>query len=375
MKRCYYEILEIERQASDGEVKTAYRRKALEFHPDRNPSHEAEDRFKEASEAYEVLSDPQKRSLYDRFGHDGLQRQGFHGFDDVGDVFSHFSDVFEDVFGFQRGGSRRKGPQKGRDLSYDMTLEFSEAFTGIERKIEVPRQEECELCEGQGYPKGQEPMVCRHCGGKGELYQSRGFFTISTACSACQGHGKVVKEHCKNCHGQGSVSKTKSLNVKVPAGVDNGNQLCLRNEGEAGKRGGGRGDLYVVLHVHEDQRFQRRGADLHHEHKISMIAAALGEEMQVPSPEGEEKLRIPPGAQTGDILKLSGKGMPSLRDKRRGDLHVHLFVETPKDLSPEQEELLKAFRKTLGGPEQAGGGTESSFTKSRKKSKKSRAWF
>ena len=371
MKRCYYEILEIDRQAGDSEVKTAYRRKALEFHPDRNPSHEAEERFKEASEAYEVLSDPQKRALYDRFGHAGLQRQGFHGFDDVGDVFSHFSDIFEDFFG-QRSGRHRHGPQPGRDIRYDLSLEFSAAFSGIEEKIDVPRQEECELCGGQGYPKGQEPMVCRHCGGKGELYQSRGFFTISAACTACQGHGKVVKEHCKDCRGQGSISKIKRLNVKVPPGVDNGTQLCLRSEGEAGKRGGPRGDLYVVLHVQEDERFQRQGSDLHHERKISMISAALGEEMEVPCPEGSEKLRIPPGAQTGDVLKLPGKGMPSLRDKRRGDLHVHLFVETPKDLSPEQAELLQAFRKTLGGPET---GPESSFTKPAKKSKKSRAWF
>ncbi|HKY64294.1 MAG TPA: molecular chaperone DnaJ [bacterium] len=371
MKRCYYEILELDRQAGDGEIKTAYRKKALEFHPDRNPSHEAEERFKEASEAYEVLSDPQKRSLYDRFGHAGLQRQGFHGFDDVGDVFSHFSDIFEDFFGFSRGGGRRGGPQPGRDIRFDIRLKFSEAFSGIEQKIDVPRQEECELCGGQGYPKGQEPLVCRHCGGKGELYQSRGFFTISTTCNACQGHGKVVKEHCKDCRGQGSVAKSKRLTVKVPPGVDNGTQLCLRGEGEAGRRGGPRGDLYVVLTVEEDERFQRQGPDLHHQRKVSMVAAALGEEIEVPVPEGGEKLRIPPGAQTGDVLKLSGKGMPSLRDKRRGDLHVHLFVETPRDLSPEQAELLQAFRKTLGDSP----GPESSFTKSRKKSKKSRTWF
>ncbi len=371
MKRCYYEILELDRQAGDGEVKTAYRKKALEFHPDRNPSHEAEERFKEASEAYEVLSDPQKRALYDRFGHAGLQRQGFHGFDDVGDVFSHFSDIFEDFFGFQRGGRQRQGPQSGRDLRFDLSLEFSQAFSGIEEKIDVPRHEECALCGGQGYPKDQEPIICRHCGGKGELLQSRGFFTISTACNACQGHGKVVKEHCKECRGQGSVAKTKRLSVKVPPGVDNGNQLCLRGEGEAGRRGGPRGDLYVVLHVGEDERFQREGADLHHQRKVSMIQAALGEEVEVPVPEGSERLHIPPGAQTGDILKLPGKGMPSLRDKRRGDLHVHLFVETPKNLSPQQEELLQTFRKTLAGAD----GPESSFTKSRKKSKKSRTWF
>ncbi len=225
-------------------------------------------------------------------------------------------------------------------------------------------------CGGKGYPKGQEPMVCRHCGGKGQLYHSQGFFTISSPCGACQGQGRVVKEHCADCHGRGSLAQAKKLSVKVPPGVDNGTQLCLRSEGEAGRRGGPPGDLYVVLHVAEDERFQRHGADLHLERKISMVVAALGHEIEVPSPEGNEKLRIPPGAQTGDVLKLSGKGMPQLRHKGRGDLHVHLFVETPKKLTAKQEELLRDFLKESGEKID-----ESSFTKSPKKSKKSKRWF
>ena len=370
MKRDYYEILGVQRESSLTEIKTAYRKKALEYHPDRNPSHEAEERFKEASEAYEVLSDQQKRGLYDQFGHAGLESRGFHGFDDVGDIFSHFSDVFEGFFG---GGARsrgRSGPAMGRDLRYDLEIGFQEAFQGVEKKIQIERQETCARCEGQGYPKGQEPIPCRQCGGKGQMFHSQGFFTISTACNACQGQGRVVKEHCPECRGRGTMATEKKLTVKVPPGVDTGTQLCLRGEGEPGQRGGPSGDLYVVLHVDEDERFQRHGADLHLERKLGMAAAALGQEIEVPSPEGMEKLRIPAGAQTGDILKLSGKGMPGLRDRHRGDLQVHLFVETPKKLTPKQAELLKAFMEE-GGEKTA----ESSFTKAPKKSKKSKRWF
>jgi len=370
VKRDYYEILSIHREASVTEIKSAYRKKALECHPDRNPSAEAEEQFKEASEAYEVLSDSQKRAVYDQYGHAGLDSRGFHhGFSDMGDIFSNFSDVFEGFFGGGRGRSRN-GPSPGQDLRYDLQLSFMEAFQGLEKKIEIERQEACASCEGRGYPKGHEPTTCRQCGGKGQLYHSQGFFTISSTCGSCQGQGRVVKEHCPECRGRGSIGRSKKLNVKVPAGVDNGNQLCLRSEGEAGKNGGPPGDLYVVLHVEEDRRFQRHGTELHLEQKVSMAAAALGHEIEVPVPEGQEKLRVPPGAQTGDILKVSGKGMPNLRHKGRGDLLVHLFVETPKNLSPKQEELLRAFL-TESGEKTA----ESSFTKSPKKSKKSKRWF
>ena len=369
MKRDYYTILGIQRQASDVEIKSAYRKKALEYHPDRNPSHEAEERFKEASEAYEVLSDSDKRSLYDQFGHAGLDRQGFHGFSDVGDIFSHFSDIFEDVFGFGGGRARgRSAPAQGRDLRYDLEVSFDEAFHGAEKKIEIERHEACESCDGQGYPKGQEPMLCRHCGGKGQLYHSQGFFTISTPCAACQGQGRVVREHCPACRGRGTVAQVKKLSVKIPPGVDSGVQLCLRHEGEGGQRGGPPGDLYVVLHVQPDLRFERDGAELHLEYKISMVAAALGAEVEVPVPEGSEKLHIPPGAQSGDILQVSGKGMPQLRHKGRGDLHVHLFVETPKKLSARQEELLRAFAAESETKEE-------NFAKSPKKSKKTKRWF
>lgn len=377
MKQDYYDILQIKQSATQTEVKAAYRKMALQFHPDRNPDHDAEERFKQASEAYEVLGDPQRRALYDQFGHAGLERQGFHGFEDVGDIFSHFSDIFDDFFGMgsrtQRG---RSNSRHGRDLRYDLPISFMESYRGCEKAIELNRPEVCDNCEGKGYPKGHEPIVCSYCGGKGQLLHSQGFFTISTSCGACHGHGRVVKEHCPECRGRGLLSKLKKLSVKIPAGVDNGTQLCLRGEGEAGQGGGQRGDLYVVLEVEEHSLFKRHGDDLLLEKPISMVEAALGEEIIVDTPDAKEKLKVPRGAQTGHVLKLKGKGMPHLRGKNYGDLLVQLFVETPRDLSPEQEKLLRTF--TAGGKKGvADVSSESSFTKkpkSSKKSKKSR-WF
>jgi molecular chaperone DnaJ len=377
VKQDYYDTLQIHRNATQAEIKAAYRKMALQYHPDRNPNHDAEERFKEASEAYEVLSDPQRRSFYDQFGHAGLERQGFHGFEDVGDIFSHFSDIFDDFFGMgSRTQGRRSSSRHGHDLRYDLPITFMESYRGCEKAIELNRSETCDSCGGQGYPKGHEPIVCSYCGGKGQLLHSQGFFTISTSCGACHGHGKVVKEHCPQCHGRGVSSKLKKLSVKIPAGVDNGTQLCLRGEGEAGHGGGERGDLYVVLEVEEHHLFKRHGDDLLLEKKISMVEGALGEEILVDTPEGKEKLRVPRGAQTGHVLKLKGKGMPHLRGKNYGDLLVQLFVETPQDLSPEQEKLLRAFTergKKAADPHPS----ESSFTKKPKASKKSKKsrWF
>ncbi len=377
MKRDYYEILGLTHKATDLDIKSAYRKLALEYHPDRNPEKEAEERFKEASEAYEVLSDPERRALYDTYGHSGLESHGFHGFTDVGDIFSHFSDIFEEFFG--RGGfpaGRGSRTAHGRDLRYDLQVSFMEAYGGGEKSIQIHRQEPCHSCGGQGYPKGSEPVVCQYCGGSGQLYHSQGFFTISSACQACRGQGHLVKEHCPECRGHGVVEKPKKLSIKIPPGVDNGTQMCLRGEGEGGRRGGRPGDLYVVLHVTEHALFKRHGDDLFMEKHLTMLEAALGEEVEVETPEEKAKLRIPKGSQTGDLLKLKGKGMPHLREKKHGDLLVQLFVETPKNLSERQEELLRTLfedsQKKTAKP-----ALESSFTKSDKHSKKNKrkSWF
>jgi len=374
VKRDYYEILELARSASSSEIKAAYRKKALQYHPDRNPDHQAEDLFKEASEAYEVLSDPNTKSLYDQYGHAGLANQGVHGFSDVGDIFSHFSDIFEDFFGFGTGSSRNSArAQQGRDLRYDLSLEFIEAYHGSEKKIEVHKEENCEECGGLGHPKGKDPISCPHCGGKGQLYHSQGFFTISSPCAACRGQGKVFQETCSACRGRGSSPKAKKIQIKIPAGVDDEMQLCVRGEGEAGRRGGPAGDLYVFLHVAPHPHLHRQGADLHLEQKITMVQAALGEETEVELVEGKERLRVPEGTQTGDVFRLKGKGMPHLREKKFGDLLVRFFVETPKNLSPAQKELLRQMSpKPAASPS-----SESSFTKSEKASKKSKksSWF
>lgn len=377
MKRDYYEILEIQRGASEVEIKAAYRKMALQFHPDRNPSHEAEDRFKEASEAYEILSDPQRRALYEQYGHAGLESRGFHGFNDVGDIFSHFSDVFEDFFGFgSRTQGRASAARPGRDLRLDLKLSFQEAFTGCEKKVELNRQETCLSCGGQGYPKDQKPIVCSQCEGKGQLYHSQGFFTISTTCGSCNGQGRVVKEHCGQCQGKGTCPIPKKLSVKVPAGVDTGIQLCIRGEGEEGRLGGRDGDLYIVLQVEEHPVLKREGDDLWFEKRISIVEASLGAEMEAVTPEGRERLKIPRGVRTGHVLKLKGMGMPHLHEKRRGDLLVQIFVETPQNLNARQEELLRAFQAEFH-PASPKGGAESSFTKKDKTSKKSKKskWF
>ncbi len=371
MKRCYYETLGVSRQATEAEIKGAYRKMALQFHPDRNAHDEAEEKFKEASEAYEVLSDAQKRVIYDQFGHAGLEGRGFHPFTDVGDIFSHFSDIFEDFFGFGSTRSASRASQRGRDLRYDLGLSFEESYRGCEKKIEIQKQVSCEACGGLGYPKGHEPVTCRDCGGRGQLLHSQGFFTISTACSACAGQGKVVREHCKLCRGQGVTSKSKKINVKIPAGVDTGMQLCVRGEGEEG-RGGSSGDLYVVMEVEPHPRLHRQGVDLILEKPISIVQAALGEDIQIEGPDGPERIAVPPGSQTGDILRLNHKGMPHVREKKNGDLLVHLFVETPKGLSERQKELLRAFERELEPGKKE---PESSFTKAKKDSKKKPKWF
>jgi len=343
VKRCYYETLEIDRSASSQEIKAAYRKKALEFHPDRNSDHHAEENFKEASEAYEVLSDPQKREVYDQFGHQGLDQQGIHhGYSDLGDIFSHFGDIFEDFFGM--GSSRRRSQSTaGRDLRYDLQITFMEAYKGTEKEISVRRAETCPECQGEGHPPGESPISCQHCEGTGQLFQSQGFFTISTTCRVCGGRGQVLKNYCKDCSGEGRVLKSKKLKVKIPPGVDHGMQLCLRNEGEGGRFGSPNGDLYILIHVEPHTRYQRKGKDILVQQKIPMVVAALGEKLKIETPSGMERLEIPPGTQTGDVLKIPKVGMVDLNGKSPGNLLVHIFVETPKGLNKKQKKLLEEF--------------------------------
>lgn len=387
MKRCYYEILEIERTASEGEIKQAYRKMALQYHPDRNDSHEAEERFKEASEAYEVLSDQDKRAIYDRFGHQGLDQRGMHhGYADVGDIFSHFSDIFEDFFGMGGFGGmgrsrrgRRGGARPGRDLAYDLELDFMEAYQGVEKKFEIQRPETCEDCGGRGIPEGAELKTCPQCGGHGQLLHNQGFITISTTCGACHGQGRIPEAQCETCSGQGTVMQKKNLKVKVPAGVEHGMQLCLRGEGEAGRQGGSAGDLYVVLHVYPHERYAREGLHLVVRQEISMVMAALGAELEIEVPEGSERLNIPAGTQTGDVLKLKGLGMPEVNGRRQGDLLVQVLVVIPKKLNQAQQDLLRQLGESMG-EEGLKAAAKSSLSKpkesSKKKPKKSkRSWF
>ncbi len=379
MKRCYYEILEIERTVSAQEIKTAYRKKALQYHPDRNPSQEAEEKFKEASEAYEVLSDTEKRSIYDRFGHEGLDRGGLHhGYSDVGDIFNHFGDIFEDFFGMGGGGRRRRsdGARHGRDLRYDLQLNFFEAYEGVEKKIEIDRQESCPDCEGLGYPQGTKPEVCHHCNGTGQLLQSQGFFTLSSPCPTCRGEGRLIKHPCEECRGKGMVRSRKTLKVKIPAGIDHGMQLCLREEGEGGRQGGRPGDLYVVIHLEQDPRYHRQDQEVLVQEKIPMVLAALGGSWQVETPKGPETLTLPPGIQTGEVLRIPGLGMPSPQGKARGDFLVQIWVEIPKNLNQEQKDLLSSLGASMGLKNFVEKKKEeSSFTKKSKSSKKSRRFW
>ena len=348
MKRCYYEILEITRNANPESVKTAYRKKALEFHPDRNNSPAAEEQFKEASEAYEVLSDPQKRQIYDRYGHEGLDMRGLHhGYADVGDIFSHFTDIFDDFFGF--GGSRgRRNRRAGRDLRYDLAISFREAYEGTEKKIQINRYESCPDCKGQGHPADAPPQTCPQCKGRGQLVHNQGFIAFSTTCGACGGQGKVLTKACEGCEGQGRVERPKSLKVKVPAGIDQEMHLCLRGEGEVGE--GSTGDLYVAVHIQADERFQREGDHLVRREKVNVVQAALGQTIHVESMDGVEELKLPEGVQTGEVLKIKGKGMPRLQKSGKGDMLVQILVETPRKLSKEQKALMEKLGQSLKGP-------------------------
>jgi molecular chaperone DnaJ len=347
IKRDYYEILGLDRSCSGADVKKAYRRLAMEYHPDRNPhDHEAEEKFKEASEAYEVLSDSQKRQIYDAYGHQGLDSRGFHGFTNMDEVFGSMSDIFEEFFGgmgFGFGpGRSRKRARIGADIRHDISITFMEAAKGIEKEIKVERHVTCEECEGKGYPPDVSPKVCETCGGTGHVTQRQGFFVLQTGCPKCRGQGQVIDKYCDECRGAGRVRKSSKLTVKVPAGVEDGMRLILRGQGEKGEQGGPPGDLYVFIEVKPHDIFERVGDDILLAHEINFPTAALGGKVTVEGLEEELEVEVPAGTQTGSEVRLKGKGLPSVHQpKRRGDQVVRFIVKVPKKLSKKQRELLK----------------------------------
>jgi len=344
VKRDYYDILGVSRNAAEDEIKKAYRQLALKYHPDRSPGdNEAEEKFKEASEAYEVLKDPQKRSLYDQFGHEGLKGVGFQGFTGFEEIFSSFGDIFEDLFGFS-GRSRRRDRSyvhRGADLRYDLAISLREAAFGKEKEIEIDKHAHCKTCGGTGVKPGKSKQTCPGCGGRGQVSHTQGFFTISSTCSRCGGQGEIITHPCKDCRGGGMVAARKQLKVKIPAGVETGIRLKLSGEGEAGERGGPAGDLYVVLHVEPDSFFERQGNDILCQIPISFSQAALGAHIEVPTLNGHEKITIPPGTQTGQAFTIKGAGIPFLQRKGRGDEYVQVVVKTPTRLSHRQVKLFE----------------------------------
>ncbi|WFS61091.1 molecular chaperone DnaJ [Pseudodesulfovibrio thermohalotolerans] len=343
-KRDYYEVLAVERTATQDEIKTAYRKLAFKYHPDRNPDDpEAESKFKEAAEAYEVLGNQEKRQTYDRFGHDGMNGHGFSGFSSNEDIFGAFSDIFGEVFGFSSAGRGANRPRGGSDLRYNLEISFREAAKGTEVGIKIPVEVTCEDCDGSGAAPGSSPETCPQCGGSGTVQQSQGFFRISATCPQCRGTGKLITDPCDTCMGRGTVIKDKDLNVRIPAGVDNNSRLRLRGEGEAGVNGGPPGDLYVVIRVAPDETFERQGQNLIISREISMVEAALGHRLEVPTLDDPVNLDIPSGTQSGEIFRLRGLGLPHLGSTHNGDLLVEVRVKTPSRLNSRQEELLREF--------------------------------
>ncbi|PID73266.1 MAG: molecular chaperone DnaJ [Desulfobacterales bacterium] len=344
-KRDYYDILGVARDANENTIKAAYRKLAMKNHPDRNPGDtQAEERFKEAAEAYEVLRDPEKRRRYDQFGHQGLEGTGFSGFRGFDDIFSNFGDIFEDLFGMG-GGGRRSSSQvrRGADLRYDLELDFMDAAFGVETRIQVGKADTCPACGGSRCKKGTRPESCRPCGGTGQITRSQGFFTVRTTCPHCRGAGQSIPHPCPDCSGQGRIRVNKTVSVRIPGGVDNGSRVRLSGEGEAGASGGPPGDLYVFIHVKPHEFFQRDNTDVVCEVPISFIQAALGDEVDVPTLKGEKSLEVPRGTQPGDIFRFTGEGIPSLRNGRRGDQIIRVDVRTPTGLNRRQEALLREF--------------------------------
>lgn len=348
-KRDYYEILGIDRSSSGEVIKSAYRKLAMKYHPDRNPGdQQAEDHFKEAAEAYSILSDQEKRTVYDQHGHAGLGGLGQGGGFNPAD-FSDFSDIFGDFFGFGDlfGGRQRKGPRRGSDLQYELEIEFEDAAFGMSTDIQFPRTEACKPCSGSGSAAGSRARTCPTCGGRGQVYYQQGFFSVGRTCSGCSGSGQIIDSPCQECHGTGQTKTERKLKINIPAGVDTGTRLRLTGEGESGAKGGPPGDLYVLLRVKEHELFERDASDLHCEVPVNVAQAALGAEITVPTLEGEATVRLDAGSQSGSHAKLRGKGVPSVNNGRRGDLIVHFRVVVPEKLSREQREIFESLLEAL----------------------------
>ncbi|MEH6649135.1 MAG: molecular chaperone DnaJ [Motiliproteus sp.] len=348
-KRDYYEVLGVSRDAADRDIKKAYRRLAMKHHPDRNPDDKAsEDKFKEANEAYEILSDAQKKAAYDQYGHAGVDPnmrggggQGAGGFGDV------FGDVFGDIFGGQGGGRGRSRVQRGADLRYNMELDLEDAVRGVEKKIRIPTLVGCNTCDGSGAKAGTKPKPCGTCGGVGQVRMQQGFFSVQQTCPACHGEGSIVSDPCTDCRGRGRTEETKTLSVKIPPGVDTGDRIRLAGEGEAGTHGGPAGDLFVQVAVRKHSIFERDGRNLYCEVPVSFVDATLGGEIDVPTLDGRVKLKVPAESQTGKMFRLRGRGVPPVRGGATGDLMCRILIETPVSLNSRQKELLREFQSTL----------------------------
>ncbi|MFA9558790.1 molecular chaperone DnaJ [Evansella sp. AB-rgal1] len=351
-KRDFYDVLGVEKGASEADIKKAYRKLARQYHPDVNKAADAEQKFKEVKEAYDTLSDSQKRTHYDQFGHtDPNQFGGFGGGTGGGD-FGGFSDIFDMFFGGSGGRRDPNAPRQGADLQYTMTLEFKEAVFGKETDIEIPREETCETCDGSGAKPGTKPETCSHCHGSGQLNieQNTPFGRVVNrrVCNHCQGTGKFIKNKCRTCAGQGKVKKRKKIHIKIPAGVDSGQQIRVSGQGEPGTNGGPSGDLFVVFNVKTHEFFKRDGDDIYCEMPLTFVQSALGDEIEVPTLNGKVKLKIPAGTQTGTHFRLRGKGVPNVRGMGQGDQHIQVKVVTPKKLTEKQKDLLREFAEISG---------------------------
>lgn len=349
--RDYYEVLGVEKDASADTIKKAYRKLAMQYHPDKNPGNkEAEEKFKEAAAAYEVLSDPDKRAKYDRFGHSAFSGgRGGAGFQDVDDIFASFGDIFGDFFGMGRSESgRARGPRKGADLRYLTEISLKEVVEGIEKEIEFDTEVNCGDCNGSGAEKGSKPDTCRTCQGSGQVVRSQGFFSVASPCPHCQGRGQIITNPCKPCKGKGRALQHKKIRLTIPPGVDTGTRLRVAAEGEGGYMGAPPGDLYVEVRVKEDERFVRRGDDLIAEVSVSYLQAILGADLDISTVNGKGKLEVPRGAQVGDAIKILGQGIPSLRNGKRGDLYFQLGVEFPTKITKDEEDLLRKLAEIKG---------------------------
>lgn len=360
MSRDYYEILGVERSSTQDEIKKSYRKLAMKYHPDKNPGDKvSEEKFKEASEAYSVLSDQAKRSKYDRFGHAGFQQSyggggpgGFHpGFDNVEDIFSSFSDIFGDFFGVGGPGGGRRNSQRqrrGADLRYMLEVTLKDVINGAEKDLEFDSEKSCAPCNGSGSEPGKPVETCPTCGGAGQVVQSQGFFSVATTCPACRGAGKLIRNPCKSCKGKGRVMDSKKIRVTVPKGVSTGTRLRISGEGEGGFMGATPGDLYVEIRVRDDQKFERQGDDLYMLQEVSYVEALLGAEMDIETFDGKKKTTIPPGSAPGQVLKMKGLGVPHIRGGGRGDLCLELKIKIPKKLTKEEEKLLREIAQVRG---------------------------